>query len=81
MERIDPKEREQGIFGRGNVYEGQSPGKRSTEHDLEKEAADVDTYVNCDPLASWEHLSSTLYRHHLVAAVEDMRSYLPPRGN
>ena len=30
--------------------------------------------------ASWEHLARSLYRHHQVAAVEEVRSYLPPKG-
>ena len=44
----------------------------------EEECADI--YVNCCHLASWEDLASSLYRHHQVAAVEEVRSYLPPRG-
>ena len=42
----------------------------------EDECADI--YVNCCYSASWEHLARTLYRHW--AAVEEVRSYLPPRG-
>ena len=44
----------------------------------EEECADV--YVNCCHFASWERLAGSLYRHHQVAAVEEVRSYLPPRG-
>ena len=44
----------------------------------EEECADI--YVNCRHLASWEYLVRSLYRHHQVAAVEEVRSYLPPRG-
>ena len=44
----------------------------------EEECADI--YVNCCYSASWEHLAGSLYRHHQVAAVEEVRSYLPPRG-
>ena len=40
----------------------------------------ADHYVNCCTWASWEDLASLLYRHHQVAAVEEVRSYLPPRG-
>ena len=47
---------------------------------LEVEAAAVDIYVNCHPWASWEQLARSLYRHHQMAAVEEARSYLPPRG-
>ena len=44
----------------------------------EEECADI--YVNCCHSASWEGLAQSLYRHHQVAAVEDVRTYLPPRG-
>ena len=37
-------------------------------------------YVNYSPYASWNGLARSLYRHHQVAAVEEVRSYLPPRG-
>ena len=40
----------------------------------------ADLYVNCNPRSSWECLSQSLYRHHQVAAVEEVRSYHPPRG-
>ena len=40
----------------------------------------ADFYVNYSPHASWEHLAQSLYRHHQVTAVEEVRSYLPPRG-
>ena len=48
--------------------------------DSERETAYVDTYVNCDPWASWENLAKKLYQHQQVAAIEEVRSYLPPRG-
>ena len=44
----------------------------------EEECADI--YVNCCHFTSWERLARSLYRHHQVAAVEEVRSYLPPRG-
>ena len=44
----------------------------------EEECADI--YVNCCWFTSWEHLAGSLYHHHQVAAVEEVRSYLPPRG-
>jgi hypothetical protein len=40
----------------------------------------ADLYVNCNQHSSWERLARSLYRHHQVAAVEEVRSYLPPRG-
>ena len=56
----------------------QCSGRYST--DLEKENAVVDMYVNCHPWASWERLASALYYHHQMAAVENVKLYLPPRG-
>ena len=91
MEKVEPKERQNilneviinlsresfssasGIFGAIR-----SSDQYSTA--LELEAAAVDIYVNCNPYSSWEHLAWSLYHHHQVAAVEEVRSYLPPRG-
>ena len=52
--------------------------KHST--DLERETLFIDIYINCFPLSSWAHLAKALYKHQQVAAVEEVRSYLPPRG-
>ena len=48
--------------------------------DSEKETAYVNMYVNCDKDASWEEIAENLYQHHQLAAVDEVRSYLPPRG-
>ena len=53
----------------------QSSGKYPTASEVE--AAAVDIYVNCFPYSSWDTLARSLYQ---VAAVEEVRSYLPPRG-
>ena len=45
-----------------------------------KEDECADLYVNCNPNSSWELLARSLYDHHQLAAVEEVRSYLPPRG-
>ena len=50
------------------------------KYSIEREYEYADLYVNCKSNSSWEHLAKTLYRHHQVAAVEEVRSYLPPRG-
>ena len=44
----------------------------------EEECADI--YVNCCHSASWKDLARSLYEHHQMAAVKEVRSYLPPRG-
>ena len=45
-----------------------------------KEDECADLYVNCNPHSSWEWLAKSLYRHHQLTALEEVRSYLPPRG-
>ena len=45
-----------------------------------KEHECADLYVNCNTYSSWELLARSLYGHHQVAAVEEVRSYIPPRG-
>ena len=81
MEKVEPNERQpllkEMIIGT-IFYRIQSSGKYPTASKVA--AAAVDIYVNCDPEASWEYLAKSLYRHHQLAAVEEVRSYLPPRG-
>ena len=50
------------------------------KYSCEKDHTYADLYVNCKSDSSWEHLARSLYHHHQVAAVEEVRSYLPPRG-
>ena len=81
MEKVEPKERQPLLKEMAYEFvfdEIQSSGKYSTASEVE--AAAVDIYVNCDPWASWEESAISLYRHNQVAAVEEVRSYLPPRG-
>jgi hypothetical protein len=53
-------------------------GKCSTERELVNTCADI--YVNCNPDSSWEEVALVLYREGETAAVEEVRSYLNPRG-
>ena len=81
MEKVEPKERQpllKEMVANFIFDEIQSSGKYPTASEVE--AAAVDIYVNCHPHGSWVHLAWSLYRHHQVAAVEEVRSYLPPRG-
>ena len=52
--------------------------KCSTERELMHTCADI--YVNCDLDSSWEGIALGLYRKEETAAVEEVRSYLNPRG-
>ena len=52
--------------------------KCSTERELVNTCVDI--YINCDPDSSWEKVACRLYREGETAAVEEVRSYLSPRG-
>ena len=81
MEKVDPKERQPLLkeIISFNMFDGiQYFGKYPTASEVE--AAAVDIFVNCYPSSSWDTLARSLYHHHQVAAVEEVRSYLPPRG-
>ena len=52
--------------------------KCSTERELVNTCTDI--YVKCKPDSSWEQVASGLYREGETAAVEEVRSYLSPRG-
>ena len=69
---------------RPRIWEDLSPaiGKviQGEGYSSENDPTYADLYANCKSNSSWEHLTGSLYRHHQVAAVEEVRSYLPPRG-
>ena len=77
MEKVEPKVKMQ-------VWEdacGDSVEKEKMEVYISgKEDECADLYVNYNLCSSWERLARSLYRHHQVAAVAKVRSYLPPRG-
>ena len=80
VEKMKPEDRQEvlkEILIYSHVFNTIS-GQYSTA--LEMEAAAVDIYINCCPWSSWEDLAWMLYHHHQVVAVEEVRSYLPPRG-
>ena len=52
--------------------------KCSTERELVHTCADI--YINCDPDSNWEKVAHVLYSTQETAAVEEVRSYLSPRG-
>ena len=57
----------------GRVIQGEG-------YSSEKDPTYADLYANCKSNSSWDDLARSLYRLHQVAAVEEVRSYLPPRG-
>ena len=52
--------------------------KCSTERELVNTCVDI--YVNYKPDSSWEEVARGLYYEGETAAVEEVRSYLSPRG-
>ena len=57
-----------------NIYSNHSD-------DYDKTYTCCDIYVNCHPDSSWEHLTSLLYRADQMAALDQARPFLTPRGN
>ena len=80
MEKVEPKQRLQVlecITGYSNV----TAAIKSKFSDIsEREAAYVDIYVNCKGFNSWEEIASSLFKYGQVAAVDEVKSYLPPKG-
>ena len=78
MEKVEPKVKRQ--VWMGACYNPKEKVKMWLLYLSRKKDECADLYVNCNPSSSWELLARSLYRHHQVAAVEEVRSYLPPRG-
>ena len=79
MEKVESKKRMdvwESIVGSSIVMKNQE--QYSTAAEIE--AACVDHFVNIDPHSSWVRVAEEPYYHQQVAAVEEVKSYLPPRG-
>ena len=79
MKKVEPEKRDQLweiVLVSNRVYDAINR-QYSPE---ERESARVDIYVHCCWRSSWTQVAESLYRHHQVVAVEELRSYLPPRG-
>jgi hypothetical protein len=78
MEKVEPKVKLEVWVGACAIPVEIRKMKELCMSGKEDECADL--YVNYNPHSSWELLARSLYYHHQVAAVEEVRSYLPPRG-
>ena len=78
MEKVEPKVKMQVWIDA--CYAPMEEEKVEEVYTSGKEDECADLYVKYNPNSSWEYLARSLYRHHQVAAVEEVRSYLPPRG-
>ena len=79
MEKVEPKERLSVFRTTVNSFRVEDIMLECST-DSEKESAFMDIYVNCNPLSSWVDLAKALYQCEQMAAVEEVRSYLPPKG-
>ena len=78
--KVEPKEREK-VYEKVLIHRSKLMKiQEQYSTDSEREVAYADVYVNCCPWSSWKDLAKILYYHHHVAAVEEVKSYLPPRG-
>ena len=78
MEKVEPKMKMQVWVDACGAQMEKEKMKEVYISGKQDECADL--YVNYNPYSSWEYIARSLYRHHQVAAVEEVRSYLPPRG-
>ena len=82
MEKVKVDKRRQ-VWGRVLTWRWESPADQLySSHSTEKEKnlSCSDTYVNCHPEASWDHLTSLLYEEDEMTAVDQARPFLPPKG-
>ena len=82
LEKIEVDKRRQ-VWWRVLTWNGKSPVDQVySSHSTEKEKtlSCSDTYVNCYPGSSWEHLTSQLYKEDEMTAVDQARPFLPPKG-
>jgi hypothetical protein len=79
MEKVTDGRAEE-VWGRliGSTVLEDISSKCSTERELVNTCADI--YVNCKADSSWEEVALALHREVETAAVEEVRSYLNPRG-
>jgi hypothetical protein len=78
MEKVEPKVKAQVWEDACGTEMEEEKMKELCVSGKEDECADL--YVNYNLYSSWEWLARSLNRHHQMAAIEEVRSYLPPRG-
>ena len=80
MEKVEPKQRLQ-VLERMIIYSNVTAAIKSKFSDIsEREAAYIDIYVNCKVFSLWDEIAIELFKYGQVAAVDEVKSYLPPKG-
>ena len=80
MEKVEPKQRQKVLERMISDLQVTAAIKNKFSNISEREAAYVDIYVNCQHSSSWEKIAISLFQYGQVAAVDEVKSYLPPKG-
>ena len=80
MEKVEPKQRLEILEHMIRYSNVTAAIKNKFSNISEREAADVDIYVNCSDFSSWKEIASSLFKYGQMAAVDEVKSYLPPKG-
>ena len=80
MEKVEPKQRQEVLKHMFGWFTFTDAMENKFSDISEREAAYVDIYVNCKYSSSWEGIASSLFKYEQVDAVDEVKSYLPPRG-
>ena len=80
MEKVEPNHRLE-VLEDVTVYSEVTTAIKSKFSNVsEREAAYVDIYVNCNEYSSWKEIAISLFKYGQLAAVDEVKSYLPPKG-
>ena len=80
MEKVEPNHRLEVLEYMIQYSEVTTAIKSRFSNVSEREAAYVDIYVNCSDSSSWEEIAVLMFKYGQVAAVDEVKSYLPPKG-
>ena len=80
MEKVEPKQRLEVLEPMLRYPEVTAAITNKFYNISGRETAYIDIYVNCDSYSSWEMIASSLFKYGQVAAVDEVKSYLPPKG-
>ena len=80
MEKVEPKQRLKVLEHMIGDPFVTTAIKNKFSNISEREAAYVDIYVNCSNSSSWKEIASSLFPYEQMAAVDEVKSYLPPKG-
>ena len=81
VEKVEPKHRQE-VLKHMIRYPDVTAAIENKFSDIsEREAAYVDIYVTCQHSSSWEEIAGSLFKYRQMTVVDEMKSYLPPKGD